>query len=72
MKISEPTKNTRRPKQAFCYYIWEAFTPEPLTKLSFNCSTIQPLDSIPEKGGETTKYYYFPEFSLFTKSINLS
>ena len=67
MKISELTKNTRRPKQAFHYYIWAALTPEPLTTLSFNCSTIQPLDSIPEKGGETTKYSCFPESSLFTK-----
>ena len=72
MKISDPTKKFSPTTQTFHYYIWEELTPEPLTTLSFNCSTIQPLDSIPEKGGETTKYSYFPESSLFTKSINLS
>lgn len=72
MKISELTKNTWCAKHAFHYYKWEALTPEPLTTLSFNCSTIQPLNSIPAKGGETTKHFCFPESSLFTKSINLS
>ena len=72
MKISEPAKKTRCPKETFHYYVWGAHPPKPLVTSPLNYSTLlnnlttetfdhtptQPFGMTPVKGGETTKYSY--------------